>query len=75
MKRAICANLCQENMSVATKENFDLINNWKTSLHFLVWTEYFYHLDKNFKSRQKFHHGLKEHHNISNIPKFRCEML
>ena len=27
MKRAICANLCQENMSVATKENFDLINN------------------------------------------------
>jgi hypothetical protein len=27
------------------------------------------------KSRQKFHHSLKEHHNISNIPKFRCEML
>jgi hypothetical protein len=27
------------------------------------------------KSRQKFHHGLKEHHKISNIPKFRCEML
>ena len=25
MKQAICANLCQENMSVATKENFDLI--------------------------------------------------
>jgi hypothetical protein len=26
------------------------------------------------KSRQKFHHSLKEHHKISNIPKFRCEM-
>ena len=24
------------------------------------------------KSRQKFHHSLKEHHKISNIPKFRC---
>jgi hypothetical protein len=27
------------------------------------------------KSGQKFHHCLKEHHKISNIPKFRCEML
>jgi hypothetical protein len=27
------------------------------------------------KSRQKFHHSFKEHHKISNIPKFRCEML
>jgi hypothetical protein len=26
-------------------------------------------------SRQKFHHSLKEHHKISNIPKFRCEMF
>jgi hypothetical protein len=26
------------------------------------------------KSRQKFHHSLKEHHKISNTP-FRCEML
>jgi hypothetical protein len=26
-------------------------------------------------SRKKFHHSLKEHHKISNIPKFRCEML
>ena len=25
------------------------------------------------KSRQTFHHSLKEHHKISNIPKFRCE--
>ena len=27
------------------------------------------------KSRKNFHHSLKEHHKISNIPKFRCEML
>jgi hypothetical protein len=27
------------------------------------------------KSRQKFHHSLKEHHKISNIPKFLCKML
>jgi hypothetical protein len=27
------------------------------------------------KSRQKFHHSLNEHQKISNIPKFRCEML
>ena len=34
--------------------------------------------EQNFdvdKSRQKFHHSLKEHHKASNIPKFRCEML
>jgi hypothetical protein len=34
--------------------------------------------DQNFdlnKSKQKFRHSLKEHHKISNIPKFRCEML
>jgi hypothetical protein len=34
--------------------------------------------EQNFdldKFRQKFHHGLKEHHTISNIPKFHCEML
>ena len=29
-------------------------------------------LDLN-KSRQKFHHSLKEHHKISNIPKFRAK--
>jgi hypothetical protein len=31
------------------------------------------HNKQNFdldKSRQKFHHSLKEHHKISNIPKF-----
>jgi hypothetical protein len=27
------------------------------------------------KSRQKLHHRLKEQYRISNIPKFRCEML
>jgi hypothetical protein len=27
------------------------------------------------KSRQKFHHNLKEHRTISIIPKFRCETL
>ena len=35
-------------------------------------------INQNFelnKSRQKFHHSLKEHHKISNIPKFRCKML
>jgi hypothetical protein len=34
--------------------------------------------EQNFnldKSRQKFHYYLKELHKISNIPKFRCEML
>jgi hypothetical protein len=34
--------------------------------------------EQNFdldKSIQKFYHSLKEHHKISNIPKFRCEML
>jgi hypothetical protein len=33
--------------------------------------------EQNFdldKSRQNVHHSLKEHHKISNIPKFRCEM-
>ena len=35
-------------------------------------------INQNFelnKSRQKFHHSLKEHHKISSIPKFRCKML
>jgi hypothetical protein len=35
-------------------------------------------ISQNFelnKSRQKIHHSLKEHHKISNIPKFRCKML
>ena len=27
MKRAICDNLCQENMSFATKENFDKLKD------------------------------------------------
>ena len=43
---------------------------------------YIYIWSKNFrqnfdpnKSRQQFHHSLKEHHKISKIPKFRYEML
>jgi hypothetical protein len=35
-------------------------------------------INQNFelnKSRQKFHYSLKEHHKISNNPKFRCKML
>jgi hypothetical protein len=39
---------------------------------------YLFPNEQNFdldKSRQKFHHSLKEHHKISNIPKFCCEML
>jgi hypothetical protein len=43
----------------------------------VFWTDlspYNYNFDLD-KSRQKFHHSLKEHHKISNIPKFRCEML
>ena len=34
--------------------------------------------EQNFdldKSRQKCNHDLKEHHKISDIPTFRCEML
>jgi hypothetical protein len=34
--------------------------------------------EQNFdldKSRHEFYHSLKGHHKISNIPKFRCEML
>jgi hypothetical protein len=34
--------------------------------------------EQNFdldKSLQKFHHSLKEHHKISNMRKFCCEML
>jgi hypothetical protein len=32
--------------------------------------------EQNFgQNRQNVHYSLKEHHKISNIPKFRCEML
>jgi hypothetical protein len=43
-------------------------NQWIDNLHYRL----NFDLDK---CRQKFHHSLKEHHKISNIPKFRCEML
>jgi hypothetical protein len=48
----------------AKKKQTALIDHLRNRLNF----------DLN-KSRQKFHHSLKEHHKISNIPKFRCEML
>jgi hypothetical protein len=47
-------------------------------LGFLGFNRPFPLYNQNFdlgKSRQIFHHSLKEHHKISNIPKFRCEML
>jgi hypothetical protein len=58
------------------KQNFD-ISSEGPSCKKLVATDHL-HYRLNFdldKSRQKFHHSLKEHHKISNIPKFRCEML
>ena len=45
---------------------------WELSWMDLLANEQNFDLDK---SRQKFHHSLKEHHKISNIPKFRCKML
>jgi hypothetical protein len=38
----------------------------------------YYLMNKIFyldKSKKQFYHSLKEHHKISTIPKFRCEML
>jgi hypothetical protein len=46
-------------------------NQYKTEMD-LFPNEQNFDLDK---SRQQFHHRLKEHHKSSNIPKFRCEML
>ena len=53
---------------------------WSIKTRHSYWSESMdhFHYRLNFdlnKSRQKFHHSLKEHHKISNIPKFRCEML
>jgi hypothetical protein len=52
---------CQVSRGVDLRSRMDLLPN-----------EQNFDLDK---SRQKFHHSLKEHHKISNIPKFRCEIL
>ena len=41
-------------------------------IEMIKWIKFTFDLNK---SRQKFHHSLKEHHKISDIPKFRCEML
>jgi hypothetical protein len=35
----------------------------------------FFNFEWTYSLIGKFYHGLKEHHKISNIPKFRCEML
>jgi hypothetical protein len=48
-----------------------LTNPSKLRMHLLP-NEQNFDLDK---SRHKFHHSLKERHKISNIPRFRCEML
>ena len=50
----------------------EVISQTRTNGSDLFLNEQNFDLDK---SRQTFHHSLKEHHKISNIPKFRCEML
>jgi hypothetical protein len=80
----------QENFSLSC-ELWVGTNDFNTKKNFLEWKlaltptitalSYFNDhspINPNFelnKSRQKFHHSLKEHHKISNIPMFRCEML
>jgi hypothetical protein len=54
----------------AMKTVYDLDRFWTSTDHLRNRQNF----DLN-KSRQKFHYSLKEHHKISNIPKFRCEML
>ena len=54
--------------SLSSREN---INYFKATMD-LFPNEQNFDLDK---CRQTFHNSLKEHHKISNIPKFRCEML
>ena len=47
-----------------------------TDLQMLLMDHLHYSLNFDLNTyRQKFYHSLKEHHKISNIPKFRCEML
>jgi hypothetical protein len=57
---------------VCTRRNHAEWGQFCAILNDLFPNEQNFHLDK---SRQKLHHSLKEHHKISNIPKFRCEML
>ena len=53
----------------------DYLHSCQTEkIHTMDHLHYRLNFDLN-KSRQKFHHSLKEHHKISNIPKFCCEML
>jgi hypothetical protein len=52
-----------------------LLNVKKKPMQFGIdLSPYEWNLDLD-KPGQQFHHSLKEHHKISNIPKFRCEML
>jgi hypothetical protein len=54
--------------------SFSTISKWGEKIKTLDQSP----INQNFelnKSRQKFHHSLKEHHKISNIPKFRFKML
>ena len=53
---------------------FPTLSAFAVSRNLMDHLHYRLNFDLN-KSRQKFHHSLKEHHKISNIPKFRCEML
>jgi hypothetical protein len=51
------------------KRQYMLKNRWLIDLSAFEWN-----FDVDMPG-QKFHHSLKEHHKISNISKFRCEML
>jgi hypothetical protein len=62
-------------LSVGTQVLYkDNIIDRSFNYHSMDHLHYRLNFDLN-KSRQKFHHSLKEHRKISNIPKFRCEML
>ena len=66
---------------MAQRDHFKSINdmvNYKTYRNRCVSLIDLSPYNQNFdlgKSRQIFHHSLKEHDKISNIAKFRCEML
>jgi hypothetical protein len=41
----------------------------------LIMDHLHYRLNFDLNKSRQIHHSLKEHHKISNIPKFHCEML
>jgi hypothetical protein len=62
-----------------TSMNKSLLKKWGEliliqSKNWIDLSPYKWYFDLD-KSGEKFHHILKEHHKISNIPKFRCKML